>query len=369
MKKRILVIGLTDRMGGVETFIYNTTRFSDKSKYEYDYLVHGAKSTVFQKEINNFYNDGKHFYFIPSFKENPIKCLRALSSFYKENGKKYDFVHLETGTTSEIVYAFPFCFFNHFNLITHSHNGGGYSPIINFLFRSIVNISSSIRLSCSIEASNWLFGKNKLNKVKIINNGIDTTRFTFNEIARKKIREQYHIDNDTFIVGHVGRFSEQKNHSFLLQIFNEIKKKKANSKLMLLGVGELQATIKKQVEFMNLKDDVIFCGLKSNTQDYYSAFDSFVLPSIYEGLPVVGIEAQSEGLPCFFSSSISDLIKITDNTNILSLNDDVTKWADEIIKVSTDNKKTDRKEYVHEIVKNGFSIKSTINELEKVYEV
>ncbi|MFR0544737.1 glycosyltransferase [Limosilactobacillus reuteri] len=367
MKKRILVIGLTNRMGGVETFIYNTTRFSNKTKYEYDFLVHGAKNTVFQKEINDFYDNGEHFYFIPSFKEKPIECLKALSSFYKENGEKYDFVHLETGATSEVVYVFPFCFFYHFALITHSHNGGGYSPVINSLFRPIVNISSSVKLACSVEASNWLFGKNKINKVKIINNGIDTARFTFNKAARKRIRDQYHIDSDTFIVGHIGRFSEQKNHGFLLQIFKEIKKKKANSKLMLLGVGELQESIKKQVKLMNLKDDVIFCGLKSNTQEYYSAFDSFVMPSIYEGLPVVGIEAQSEGLPCFFSSSISNLIKITDNANILPLDNNVTKWADKIIKNS--NRTIDRKEYAKKISKEGFSIKSTVSELEKVYGV
>lgn len=366
MKKRILVIGLTERMGGVETFIYNTTKFSNQNKYEYDFLVHGTDHTVFQNEITEFYNEKNHFYFIPSFKKSPIQAIKALFSFYKKNGNKYDFVHLETGAASEVVYVFPFCLFNRFKLISHSHNGGGYSPVINSLFRPIINLSSSIRLACSAEASNWLFGSNNIDKVKIINNGIDTNRFKFNPVARKRIRDQYHINENTFVIGHIGRFSEQKNHKFIIEIFSEIKKVRPNSKLMLIGVGELQPSIKKLVKSLKLNTDVIFCDLKSNTQDYYSTFDVFLMPSLYEGLPVVGIEAQSEGLPCFFSSKISNLIKITDNANILLLTDSAEKWASKIVLSSASIE--NRKDYAGIVKEKGFSIESTVRELEKTYE-
>ncbi|MCC4357480.1 glycosyltransferase [Limosilactobacillus reuteri] len=367
MKKRILVIGLTERMGGVETFIYNTTRFSNKGKYEYDFLVHGTDHAVFQNEINKFYGNGNHFYFIPSFKKKPLNAIKALLLFYKNNGNKYDFVHLETGAASELVYVFPFCLMNHIKLISHSHNGGGYSPIINSVFRPLLNLYSSTKLACSVEASNWLFGSKNINKVKIINNGIDTNRFQFNEKSRKRIRKQYQLDNDTFVIGHIGRFSEQKNHDFLIKIFSEVKRLRPNSKLLLLGVGELQSSIRKQVKLMNLDKDVIFCDLKSNTQDYYSAFDVFVMPSLYEGLPVVGIEAQSEGLPCFFSSNISNLIKITDNANIIPLTDNAKKWANKIVSVS--NIINSRKNYAGIVSDKGFSIESTVKELEKIYGV
>lgn len=366
MVKRILVIGLTERMGGVETFIYNTTKFSDKNKYVYDFLVHGADRTVFQKKITEFYNNEKHFFFVPNFKKHPIKALRALYKFYKVNGNKYDFVHLETGATSEIVYVFPFCLFNRFKVIVHSHNGNGYSPFINFLFRPLVNITSSIKLACSIEAAKWLFGEKKLSEVRIINNGIDTDRFTFNSNRRQIIRNHYQIDDNTILIGHIGRFSEQKNHQFIIKVFSNIKKKHPNSKLMLLGVGELQTEVKQQIIQLGLENDVIFCGLQSNTEDFYSAFDVFLMPSLYEGLPIVGIEAQSEGLPCFFSSNISKLIKITDNANILSLEMSPSTWANKILK--THQILQERENYSKTILDKGFSIKSTVKELEKIYE-
>ena len=366
MVKRVLVIGLTERMGGVETFIYNTTRFSNKDKYVYDFLVHGTDGTVFQKEITKFYNNENHFFFVPSFKKNPFSAIKALHKFYKENDNRYDFVHLETGAASEIVYVFPYCLSNSFKLITHSHNGNGYSPFINSLFKPVVNLSSSVKLACSVEAAKWLFGKRNLSKVKIINNGIDTNRFTFNEASRRKIRNQYGIHDDTLLIGHIGRFSEQKNHKFILEIFRKIREKEPNAKLMLIGVGELQEEIKKRVNQLGMEDNVIFGGLKSNTEDLYSAFDVFLMPSLYEGLPIVGIEAQSEGLPCFFSSNISGFIKITSNANILSLDDEPEIWANKVIRSWKASQ--NRKDYSKVVLNKGFSIKSTVKELERVYE-
>ena len=229
---------------------------------------------------------------------------------------------------------------------------------MNSIFRPILNLASSKRLACSTEAANWLFGKKKLNEIVIVNNGIDTDRFTFNEENRQRIRKKYQISNDTLLIGHIGRFSEQKNHKFILDVFKEIKYQHPNSKLLLLGVGELQNIIEGKVQQMHLNNDVIFAGLKSNTQDFYSAFDVFLMPSIYEGLPVVGIEAQSEGLPCFFSSNISNLIKITQNAHVLPLSMGPQKWAEVILATSIE--KSNRNEYADKVSASGFSIKSTV---------
>lgn len=366
MKKRILVIGLTERMGGVETFIYNTTRFSDKNKYEYDFLVHGTDHTVFQKEITDFYNDGKnHFFFVPSIKKHPVASLKALSKFYEKNASKYDYVHLETGATSEIMYVYPFIKKYDLKVITHSHNGNGYAPIINAIFRPLVNRASVKELSCSQEATDWLFGKKKENNVNIINNGIDTNRFTFNESARKKIRSEYGIANDTLVIGHIGRFSEQKNHKFILKIFESVLKSHPNSVLMLLGTGELLDDFKKEIHALQLDKKVILCGVQARTEDFYSAFDIFLMPSLYEGLPVVGVEAQCEGLPCYFSSNISKQIQITDLCSFVSLNESPDFWAKLVLDYSTKN----RKIYPTIIDKNNYSIKSTVKELGSVYEV
>lgn len=366
MTKKILVIGLTERMGGVETFIYNTTRFSNKEIYEYDFLVHGSNHVVFQKEIMNFYNDGKqHFFFVPSIKKQPVASLKALSRFYKQNAYKYDFIHLETGATSEIMYVYPFIKKYNLKVITHSHNGNGYSPMINAIFRPLVNQASIKELSCSKEATDWLFGKRRENNVVTINNGIDTERFTFNLNKRKKVRKKYHIADDTLVIGHIGRFSEQKNHKFLLKIYKKVLDLEPNSCLLLVGTGELLDEIKREIFKLGSDDKVILCGLQSMTEDFYSAFDVFLMPSLYEGLPVVGVEAQCEGLPALFSDSIDPKINITDNAHFLSLDKDVLTWAKCVLKFKEVN---DRAQYAKLIEEKGFSINCTVKQLEKVYE-
>lgn len=366
MKKRILVIGLTEKMGGVETFIYNTTRFSDKNKYEYDFLVHGTDHTIFQKEITDFYNDGKkHFFFVPSIKKHPISSLKFLSRFYENNASKYDYVHLETGAASEIMYVYPFIKKYNLKVITHSHNGNGYAPIVNAIFRPLVNKASVKELSCSDEATNWLFGKKRQDSVITINNGIDVNRFTFNTQVRKRIRNKYHISDDALVIGHIGRFSEQKNHKFILKVFKQVVKQKSNAILMLVGTGELKEEIKKQISSLNLQQKVILCGLQTRTEDFYSAFDIFLMPSLYEGLPVVGVEAQCEGLPCFFSNNISKEINITNLSSFISLNESPVEWSKKILSQVL----VDRKEYPTIIDKKKFSIKSTVKELESIYEV
>lgn len=361
--KKVLIIGLTERMGGVETFIYNTTRFSDPSKYTYDFLIHGADHCVFQKEINEFYGDNTHIHFIRKFKSNPFGCIRDLILFYKKYGKDIDIVHLQTGSTAEVLYVFPYCIFQSFKVISHSHNGNGYSTFINRLFRPIVNAVSKKRLACSDVAADWLFGKHNRKKTVMINNGIDTNRFAYDEIKRAEIRTQYQID-DCFVVGHIGRFAEQKNHEFILEIFSQVYKRKSNARLLLVGEGEKEEQIRTLCRQLNLEKAVIFAGKHPRTEDYYSAFDVFLMPSLYEGLPIVGIEAQSEGLPCFFSDQISEQIKLTDLANIHSLSESAEVWAEYILNCSVTH---DRKIYPDKIREKKFDIQSTVATLENIY--
>ncbi len=361
--KKILIIGMTERMGGVETFIYNTTRFSNPQNYSYDFLVHGANHCVFQKEIEEFYGGNSHFHFIRKYKENPMGCIKDLIAFYRQFGKEYDIVHLQTGSTAEVLYVFPYCLFQRFKLISHSHNGNGYSPIINSMMRPIVNLCTKQRLSCSDVAADWLFGKHNRDKTVIINNGIDTKRFTYDEAKRNMIREQYQLSKK-WIVGHIGRFSEQKNHAFILKIFREIYTKNPDARLMLVGIGELETQIRTMVDELNLKNAVIFAGPQARTEDYYSAFDVFLMPSLYEGLPIVGIEAQSEGLPCFFSDQISEQIKLTDLANVYPLSQSPEEWAEKMLRnAAPDNRNT----YPAVIRKRGFDIRSTVAALEEIY--
>jgi hypothetical protein len=366
--KKILIIGLTERMGGVETFIYNTTKFSDRSKYEYEYLVHGADHCVFQKEIGAFYGDSLPIHFVRKIKGNPFGWLKDMLAFYKKNGKKYDWIHLQTGATSEIIYVFPFCLFYKIPVISHSHNGSGYNPFIHTLFRPILNGVTQKRIACSQAAAKWLFGR-KADQALILPNGIDTDRFRFSFEKREKIRKQYGIGSE-LVIGHIGRFSPQKNHEKILEIFEEIKKRVPNAKLILVGVGERRDLILQKAQSLAFSKDILFVGKQEKTEDFYSAFDAFLMPSFYEGLPIVGIEAQASGLPCFFSHTIDNQILLTDRAYSLPLEDSYSDWADRILAVCSESDLVrERSSYAEKIEERGYSIKNTLRTLEQVYEV
>ena len=362
--KKILIIGLTERMGGVETFIYNTTRFSDKNKYRYEYLIHGTEAPIYEEELTDFYGENP-FHYVGHFKKKPISTFIQLAKFYTKNKNHFDYIHLQTGATSELSYVFPFSSIYKIPLISHSHNGNGYSLFLNKLFKGLLNLCTSKRLSCSDEATKWLFGKRYIGRIRIINNGIDTDRFTFNQEKRSIIRNQYNISGEDFVIGHIGRFSEQKNHKKILSIFNKIKQSNPNAKLLLVGTGELQDEIKGSLPD-DLGASVIFAGKQDETEAYYSAFDVFLMPSLYEGLPIVGIEAQSMGLPCFFSDTIDSRISLTDNAFIVDLDSSDDYWAEKILSTKINK---DRMQYPKEINRKSFSIQKTIKDLEEIYEV
>jgi len=364
-KKRVLVIGLTERMGGVETFIYNSTIFSDKTKYKYDFLVHGTDHCVFEKEINDFYNDGeKHIFFVRKYKENPFGCICDLYNFYKDNAYKYNLIHFQSGSTAEILYVYPFCKKYKIPVISHSHNGNGYSPVINAIFRYIVNKISYKRVACSEIAAAWLFGSKHVKSIEIIVNGIDTERFKFDPDKRENIRKKYNIQNNQLVIGHIGRFSQQKNHAFILKVFFEILQREASAILMLVGVGEKFSEVKDKCLELGINNFVVFTGKQLKTEDYYSAFDVFLMPSLYEGLPIVGVEAQCEGLSCFFSDQIDKQIILSNKSYVLPLTKHESEWAEFIL---MNHQIEDRKDATKMIENKGYSIQSTIRELEKIY--
>lgn len=360
--KKVLIIGLTERMGGVETFIYNTTVFSNKENIQYDYLVHGTDHAQFQKQITDFYGDNHHFHFVGHFKSKPIKTMWELFKFYKTH--HYDAVHLQTGATFEVVYTFPYNILFGLKVICHSHNGNGFSNFQNAIFRPILNYCANRRLACSQVAADWLFGKNKGKTAEVIKNGIDVNRFTYSEQKRMRMREKYAIE-DKFVVGHIGRFSEQKNHQFILKIYQEILVKRQDSILFLVGTGELLQEVKTAAVKMQLDKHIIFVNGTSSPEDYYCLFDVFLMPSLYEGLPIVGVEAQCEGLDCYFSDNISSEIAITDCCHIYSLNHTAKEWATFILE--GEKKKAQRELYPKLVSQAGFSIQYVVSRLEQIY--
>ena len=354
---RVLQIGMHDKIGGVETFLMNYYRNINKKKIQFDFIC-DKKELCFEDEIKSMKGI---VYKVPNVKRNPIQYYRAIRKIIKEN--KYKIVHINMLSMANIL---PIIVANKEkvpHIILHSHNTGTPKGLLRKILdkfnKNIAIKKATDYFACSKLAGEWLY-KGKVN-FKVINNAIDVQKFQFDEERRNHIRKALGIDRN-FVVGHIGRFSEQKNHKFLVRMFAELVKKVENAKLLLIGEGELKLEIQKMIEDLKIKNNVIMLEPKSNIQDYYQAMDVFVLPSKFEGLGIVLVEAQANGLPCVYSDCITKEAKIIPNTTRLPLEN--LKWIEEL---SKEKKRISKKEATLLIEKNGFSIKKEVGKLEDMY--
>ena len=214
-------------------------------------------------------------------------------------------------------------------------------------------------------AGRWLFGNSVYDKnmVYLLNNAIDLNKFEFDENNRISIRNELKISNDTLVIGHIGRFVEQKNHRYLIDIFDEVNKINDNSILLLAGQGPLEKEMKDIINKRGLTNKVIFLGQRKDAFKLYHAFDIFVLPSLYEGLPVVGVEAQASGLKCLFSNDMTRETKVLESSTFLSILDSPKIWAEEITKKCD----IERKKAIEEMRIKGYDITVEANKLEDYY--
>ena len=258
-------------------------------------------------------------------------------------------------------------------IIVHSHNAGNMYGKLKLYFheKNKKNIDSYANhfWSCSRLASKWLYEDEIINsdKFKVINNAIDIEKFDYNEDIRKKYREDMNL-KDKFVLMNVGRFNIQKNHHFLIDVFNEVRKEINEAKLLLVGVGELEDEIKDKVSKLGLNDYVEFLGTRNDVNNLMQASDIFLMPSLFEGLPVSAVEAQASGIRCILSDKITDEIKITDLVEFLDIDkeDSVDKWKDLIISIK-DKGLDDRKSKKEDIKNAGFDIKSEAKKLEEFF--
>lgn len=365
-QKKILIIGHTNTMGGVETFIKNTTLYSDKKKTRFYFLIHGYDTCLFRDEINRFYGKNS-FYFVPRFKDNPVKTVCALFRFYKKH-HNFDFIHLQTGAAAEILYCFPYCLLYGIKVIVHSHNGGNLNSFFDHqAFRGLVKHITNIKLACSREAAFYMFGRKMGMKAKIVPVGIDINNFKFSQEKRDIFRKKYNLDEDKLIIGVVGRFTKQKNQDFAIKVFKEYHNINPDSVLILKGRGEMEGKLRKEINKSGAGQNILIINDLDDMSALYSALDLFFMPSLFEGLPQVSVEAQTAGLPCLFSNNISKEANITGLCTMLSLDDNIEKWVKAIELLV--HQETDRnKGYI--LVKNkGYDIYDTVKILEDIYGV
>lgn len=353
--------------GGMETFLMNIYRSIDRNQVQFDFLIN-HNSGDYLEEIEQM---GGKVYYIPPRKNGFIEYCKQLDTFFSQHVNEYIAVHQHVSNLSSIE---PLYYAKKYGLCTrviHSHSSSISGIKLHYLThlcgKIVVSRWATHYLGCSDKALSWLFGyTSAMKNAEMINNGIDTAMFVYNECIRSEVRRELEIAQNTIMLGHVGRFIHVKNHTFLVEIFREYHKKNPDSKLILVGVGERKYAIEKQVHDYGLQEDVLFLGMRTDINHLLQAMDVFVMPSLFEGLPVTLVEAQTADLPILASGTISHDSKLTDRLHFYSLSATSTEWAVQLTSLLSEPK---RRDVSSEIKMKGFDIKETAERLIRMYSL
>ena len=346
--------------GGVEAVVMNYYRHIDHSKIQFDFICDEDSVNIPYEEIEKL---GGKVILIPPY-QKIFKYQKDLRKVLKDG--EYKIVHSHINTLS----VFPLYAAKRVGVpvrIAHSHSTTNKKEWKKNLLKQILRPFSkkyaTDYMCCSELAGRWLFGDKAYDegKVYLLNNAIDLDKFKYDEKIRNNKRKELGINEDTLVIGHIGRFVAQKNHTFLIDIFNEIHKKNKNSLLMLVGQGPLMNKIQEKVNNLGLKDSVIFLGQRSDVNELYQAMDVFILPSLYEGLGMVLIEAQCAGVLCVASTEVPKCAKITNCLQFVNL-----KNKEKYVNVSL-NEKMERKNQIKKARRYGYDIKVEAIKLENKY--
>lgn len=364
MIRVLQVIGIMNR-GGAETMIMNLYRKIDKTKIQFDFVVHTTEKGAFDDEIQSY--GGRIFHCPKYVGKNHFVYKKWWNDFFEINAQNYVAVHGHIGSTASIYLSSA----KKYKLfaIAHSHNTDGRLTLKNRLYKVIsysTRNTADYFFACSYAAGKDRYGSRVAENSEIftvLNNAVDTDCFLFNTDFRKQIRKEFHINDDKIIVGHIGRFNLQKNHSFLIDIAYEAIKINKNVVFMLVGGGDLENEIKCKAASLGISENIIFTGVREDVNKFYQAFDLFLFPSFFEGLPVTLVEAQTSGLTCLVSDTITKEVVLTDLIHFKSIESSASAWAEDIFKrvsFERENKKA-------QIVSSGYDINTTSKWLENFY--
>lgn len=360
-KIKILQIPGTMDRGGVEAFLMNTFRNIDRDKFTFIFLCFSDKKFDFEDEIIAL---GGKIVRTPDVKEvGPLKHIKNIREIIAK--ERIDIIHAHTyfnsmfsmiaGKLSGVTVR-----------IVHSHNTkseaspGILKKAYFIISKYIINSHATNYFACGQDAGKALFYAT--NKFTIIDNGIILEDFYYNPITRKQLRSEFDIPEDSTVILHVGRFDIQKNHDFLIDIYEEYLKLNPNSRLFLVGDGILKTKIDKKVQTLGISKNVLFLGKRPDTHRLYNVADIFLFPSLHEGLPVTLIEAQANGLSCFISSEIDKTAKLVKNVWFYSLSNRPKQWAEELCKINT--KRENSRETLE---KSPYNMTRNIRSIENLY--
>lgn len=356
----VLQVGLSSNLGGIESCILNYHRNIDTSKIQFDYVDIYGRGIACEDEILQY---GGKVYILPDYKKHPIRMAGELKKVILNN--HYDVIHINILSAANLIPVSVACRNSGGVVAVHSHNTAVPSGIFRFIMHQLnlrkLRGMPVKKWACGLKAGKWMWG-NKFEKSSVVPNAIEMGKFIKNLEKRNALRAQCGFSKNDIVLGFVGRFSEQKNVLFLSEILFCLKKKSLKYKLLLIGDGVLKKSLEEKLRFYDVMDSVYFAGFQKEVSAWYQAMDVLVLPSFFEGVPIVGIEAQATGLPCFISDKVSDELNITGLVKYLPINRGGEVWANAInayLKIRNEKKKVFPKEY---------QIQYAVKQLEKQYE-
>ena len=358
------VIGIMNR-GGAETMIMNLYRHIDRSKVQFDFVENSSEPAVFDEEILSL---GGRIFRCPHYNgKNHFTYVKWWNDFFKAHPKEYPIVHGHLGSTASIYLSVAKKYGAY--AIAHSHSSGTdhslHANLYQIMSYNTRNVADYF-FACSEAAGKERFGSKVVSgdHYAVLNNAIDVNRFSYNPSVRNAVRDELGIGQIQLVVGHIGRYTKEKNHEFILKIFSELKKMDSNARLLMVGDGTLRTHIMQMAEQASLSSDVIFTGVRSDVERLVQAMDVFVLPSLYEGLPVTMVEAQAAGLPCIISDKVPSECILTEGlVDIMTLSASPEAWAEKIL-AKRAIPRTDRRA---EIAAHGFYITTEAVKLQEFY--
>ena len=357
---RILQMIGSLNVGGSQTMILNIYRNIDREKMQFDFVLDHPDDTYFAEDVKAL---GGRIYTMPVFKgTNAGEIRRDWNNFFYTH-PEYHVLHSHVRSYASLY--LPVAKKHGVKTIIHSHNtsnGTGMTARMKDMLQRPLRDQADILMACSNEAGKWLFGEEacRSEKYMFIPNAVDLKRFSMNEDARNQYRREMGLENK-LVIGHVGRFHEAKNHSFLLDVFAKVHEKEPGSVLLLIGDGgsEKKNVIDKACE-LGIAESVLFTGNRNDVPELLNAMDVFAFPSRWEGLPVTLIEAQAAGLPCLISDTITTDVDVSPLVTRLPI-DSTELWAEEILKMRP---RQDVSEY---IIRSGFDVQSSAQKMFELY--
>ena len=353
MKKLLCIVGGMNA-GGAETFLMKIFRTLDRTQYQMDFCVAITYRGTYDDEIEQ---NGGVIHHIPPKTKNPFSSFGAIRRIVKENG--YEAVLRISQNSMSCIDLIAAKFGGAKTLAFRSSNSGTcgtrFEDLAHLLFKPVLNMVANIKIAPSVMAGEFMFGKKAVqsSKVKIINNGLDIEQFCFDPKIRDAYRKTLNI-NSKYAIGHIGRFNSQKNHIFIIDFFEKYSMINPNAILILVGEGETRENVKKECRLRNIQEKVLFLGVRPDVSNIMMALDVLVLPSLFEGMPNVAIEAQTTGLQCLLSSNITREAKVSDLVEFLPI-DNTDKWVNALQKGSK-SVTNNREQYAVILMDKGYSI-------------